>query len=110
MLFFMKFPLLRKIVSEFYLSGAKSASHELSPLYRYFKLIDLNYKFLFRTLERGKNFAFGFFVFHVKSQIPQIIIIIGRMIYHINALSVVIRTTLKSFKKLSQCRDKLSKF
>ena len=69
---------------------------------------------LFRPLKMGTNFVFGralvfvpdhrktreelcirvcFSFFSTQNQVPQIIIELGCKIYHIEALSVVIRTT-----------------
>ena len=68
-----------------YLTGNKSNSEYL----------------LFRPLKMRKNFVFGicFGFFSTQNQVPQIIIRLGLVIYHHEALSVVIRTTLKNFPK-----------
>ena len=49
------------------------------------------------------------FLFSTQNQVPQIIIGIGRVIYHIKTLSVVIQTTLKNLKLISQSREKQKK-
>ena len=41
-----------------------------------------------------------FFLFSTQNQVPQITIRMGRMIYHIKAISIVIRTKFKKFEKL----------
>ena len=67
------------------------------------------YSFLLRSLKMGRNIVFGgvlVFLFSTQNQVPQIIIGLDWVIYHINALIVVIGTTLKNFKKKSQCREK----
>ena len=46
-----------------------------------------------RLLKMGRNFVFGcvlVFLFSAHNQVPEIIIGLGRVIYHIEALSVVI--------------------
>ena len=56
-----------------------------------------------RPLKKGRNFVFGcvlVFLLSSQNQIPQEIIGLGWVIYHIKALTVVIRTTIKNFKKL----------
>ena len=48
------------------------------------------------------------FLFYAHKQLPQIIIGIGRVIYQIEAFSVLIRTKfLKKIQKFSQYREKL---
>ena len=44
-------------------------------------------------------------LFSTQNQVPQIIFGVGRVIDHIKALSVVIRT-LKPFEQFSQCLEK----
>ena len=44
-------------------------------------------------------FYFLFFLFSTQNQVSQIIIGIGRAIYHIKAILVAIRMTLKNFEK-----------
>ena len=57
-------------------------------------LIYLLVNFLFRPLKMGRNFifsCFSFFCFFFSlNKVPQVIIEMGRVIYHIEALSVVI--------------------
>ena len=59
----------------------------------------------------GRNFVIGCvlpfsFLLCVQNQLPQIIIEESSVIYHIKAPAVVIRTTLKTSNKISQCREK----
>ena len=42
----------------------------------------------------------NFFLFSTKNQVPKIIIGMGRVIYHIKALPVLIRTTSKKFPSI----------
>ena len=43
--------------------------------------------------------GFLFFLFSTQNQVPQIIIGIGQMVYHIEAFLVLIRTTLTKFER-----------
>ena len=55
----------------------------------------------------GKNFLSGFFsLFYTQNQAPQISIRMGRMIYHIKDLSIVIRARFLNFQKWFQYQEK----
>ena len=51
-----------------------------------------------------------FFLFSTQNQVPQISIGMGRVIYHIKALSIVIRTTSKNFKNFFNVEKNYSNF
>ena len=44
--------------------------------------------------------CYSFFLFSTQNQVPQIIVGMGRVIYHAEALSVVIRTMLNKFPSI----------
>ena len=53
------------------------------------------------TLYSGVDYFFlFFFVSFFQNQVPQIIMKMGLVLYHIKDLTVVVRTTMKSFKKV----------
>ena len=53
-----------------------------------------------------RHFVFGgLSFFSLQSHVQQIIIGMIRVIYHIQALLVVIRTTLRHLEKNAQCRE-----
>ena len=63
-----------------------------------------------KAVKMGRNLVFGcfhlffsFFLF-TQTQLPEMLIGLGRVIYLIEALSVVIRT-FKKFQKISHCRE-----
>ena len=48
--------------------------------------------------------CFSFFLFSTQNQVPKVIIEMSRLIYHIKALSVLIRMKFKSFEICSVSR------
>ena len=65
--------------------------------------------FLFiQPSKMGSKFVFNWIIVFVftQKQTSQIIILLGWVIYHVDAFSVVIQTKFKIFKKLSQYREK----
>ena len=60
-------------------------------------------------MERNSVFGFVLSFFNsAQNQLPQIVIGQGLVVYHVEALLVVIRTTFINFEKfkISQCRKK----
>ena len=57
---------------------------------------------MFRAFEKWEGTVYSgvFFLFSTQNQVPQIFIAIGRVIYHIKVLLIVIRTILKNLKSI----------
>ena len=66
--------------------------------YKFIPIIEIGEKFCIRMCF---NFFYSF-LFSTQSQMPQLIIRLGRVIYHVKAVSVVIRTRFKNAEHFFQ--------